>query len=544
MTVATEMLQKYGPKIKTPLPGPEARRIVEADDRLISPSYTRSYPMVAKRGRGVRVEDVDGNEFLDFAAGIAVVSTGHCHPEVVAAIQQQAGELIHMSGTDFYYEGLIALSERLSGIAPMPGPHRFYYGNSGAEAIECALKIARYHTGRQNIIAFFGAFHGRTMGALSLTASKPQQRRRFAPLVPGVTHIRYPYAYRGCSGGPQEEEAFALGCARYIEEKLFHTTLAPEEVAAIFVEPIQGEGGYVVAPTIFMQELRRICDKYGILLVADEVQSGAGRTGKWWAIEHTGVEPDIVCMAKGIASGMPLGICMTRAAIMDWKPGSHASTFGGNPVCIAAALATIDIIEREGMANAAAQGEKMFARLRQWPSRHPVIGDVRGRGLMIGIEIVKDQGTREVGAAAARPDRRSGVRARAADSWLRGKLDSPCPAAYRERARGVRRARHSGRVCRRGGAGSSAPSRGCGGGRLAARLHSNGGVERSGSASFISGDGGRCRRSASSVSRRKLPLPGTPRRWPRWRAPGAACHGTSPAPHSGTKPRRRDTRSS
>jgi 4-aminobutyrate aminotransferase len=395
MTVAKEILQKYGPKLKTALPGPEARRIVEADDRLISPSYTRSYPMVAKRGRGLRVEDVDGNEFLDFAAGIAVVSTGHCHPEVVAAIQKQAAELIHISGTDFYYEGLVNLSERLSAIAPMPGPHRFYYGNSGAEAIECALKIARYHTGRQNIIAFFGAFHGRTMGALSLTASKPQQRRRFAPLVPGVTHVRYPYAYRGCTGGPQEEEAFALGCARYIEEKLFRTTLPPEEVAAIFVEPIQGEGGYVVAPTIFMQELRRICDKYGILLVADEVQSGAGRTGKWWAIEHTGVEPDIVCMAKGIASGMPLGICMTRAAIMDWKPGSHASTFGGNPVCIASALATIDIIEREGLANATRQGQNIFARLSDWPSKHSIIGDVRGRGLMIGIEIVKDQQTRE-----------------------------------------------------------------------------------------------------------------------------------------------------
>jgi len=394
-TATSEILSQYGPKLNTPLPGPEARRIVEADDRLISPSYTRSYPLVAKRGRGVRVEDVDGNEFLDFAAGIAVVSTGHCHPEVVGAIQKQAAELIHMSGTDFYYEALVTLSERLSAIAPMPGPHRFYYGNSGAEAIECALKVARYHTGRQNIIAFFGAFHGRTMGALSLTASKPQQRRRFAPLVPGVTHIRYPYAYRGCSGGPQEEDAFALACARYIEDKLFHTTLAPEEVAAIFVEPIQGEGGYVVAPTIFMQELRRICDKHGILLVADEVQSGAARTGKWWAIEHTGVEPDIVCMAKGIASGMPLGVCMTRASIMDWKRGSHASTFGGNPVCIAAALATLDVLEREGMANAALQGEKMFARLRDWPARHPVLGDVRGRGLMIGLEIVKDQGTRE-----------------------------------------------------------------------------------------------------------------------------------------------------
>src|ERR1700757_3698863 len=386
----------FAPRIHGSLPGPKARAAVAADDRLISPSYTRSYPLVAKRGHGCIVEDVDGNEFLDFAAGIAVTSTGHCHPEVVAAIQKQAGELIHMSGTDFYYEALVTLAERLSAVAPMPGPHRFYYGNSGAEAIECALKIARYHTGRQNVIAFFGAFHGRTMGALSLTASKPQQRRRFAPLVPGVTHVRYPYAYRGCSGGPQAEEAFALGCARYIEDKLFKTTLPPEEVAAIFVEPIQGEGGYVVAPPIFMQELRRICDKYGILLVADEVQSGAGRTGKWWAIEHSGVEPDIVCMAKGIASGMPLGICMTRAEIMDWKPGSHASTFGGNPISIAAALATMDVLEREGIANAAVLGEQMMSRLRQWPARHPVVGDVRGRGLMIGIEIVKDQTTREV----------------------------------------------------------------------------------------------------------------------------------------------------
>jgi 4-aminobutyrate aminotransferase len=399
MTTKTEIFAQHGPKLVTPLPGPNARRIIEADDRLISPSYTRSYPMVAKRGRGVRVEDVDGNEFLDFAAGIAVTSTGHCHPEVVKAIQDQAAELIHISGTDFYYESLVTLSERLSAIAPMPGPHRFYYGNSGAEAVECALKLARYHTGRQHIIAFFGAFHGRTMGALSLTASKPQQRRRFAPLVPGVTHVRYPYAYRGCSGGPQNEEAFALGCARYIEEKLFRTTLPPEEVAAIFVEPIQGEGGYVVAPTIFMQELRRICDKYGILLVADEVQSGAGRTGKWWAIEHTGVEPDIVCSAKGIASGMPLGICMTRAEIMDWKPGSHASTFGGNPVSIAAALATMDILEREGIANAARVGEELLDMLREWPARHPLVGDVRGRGLMIGIEIVKNQETREMAGA-------------------------------------------------------------------------------------------------------------------------------------------------
>ncbi|HEY5255825.1 MAG TPA: acetyl ornithine aminotransferase family protein [Acidobacteriaceae bacterium] len=389
---------KFGPKLVGPLPGPKAKAVVDADTKWLSPSYTRSYPLVAKRGRGIRVEDVDGNQFLDFAAGIGVCSTGHCHPEVVKAIQEQAAELIHMSGTDFYYEAMIQLAERVSKIAPMPGPHKFYYGNSGAEAVECALKLARYHTGRQNIIAFYGAFHGRTMGALSLTASKAQQRRRFGPLVPGITHVRYPYAYRGCSGGPQEEEAFALGCARYIEEKLFKTTMPPEEVAAIFVEPIQGEGGYVVAPTIFMQELRKICDRHGILLVADEVQSGVGRSGKWWAIEHSGVEPDIVCIAKGIASGMPLSICMTRAHIMDWKPGSHASTFGGNPVSIAAAMATLDVLEREGVANAVKVGNAMMQRLKEWPKKHPIVGDVRGRGLMIGIEIVKDRGTREAAA--------------------------------------------------------------------------------------------------------------------------------------------------
>jgi 4-aminobutyrate aminotransferase len=237
------------------------------------------------------------------------------------------------------------------------------------------------------------------MGALSLTASKPQQKRRFAPLVPGVTHVRYPYAYRGCTGGPQEEEAFALGCARYIEEKLFKTILPPEEVAAIFVEPIQGEGGYVVAPDNFLRELREICDRHGILLVVDEVQSGAGRTGKWWAIQHSGVEPDIVCMAKGIASGMPLGVCMSRAEIMDWVPGSHASTFGGNPVSIAAALATIDILEREAIDNAAKVGDKLLDRLHGWKKSHPLVGDVRGRGLMIGVELVKNKETREPATA-------------------------------------------------------------------------------------------------------------------------------------------------
>jgi 4-aminobutyrate aminotransferase len=282
----------------------------------------------------------------------------------------------------------------------MLGPHRIYYGNSGAEAVECALKLARYHTKRQQVIAFFGAFHGRTMGALSLTASKPQQKRRFAPLVPGVTHVRYPDVYRGCEGGPQDAEKFALGCARFIEDKLFKTTLAPEEVAAIFVEPIQGEGGYVIAPTVFMQELRRICDKHGILLVVDEVQSGIGRTGKWWAVEHTGVHPDIVCSAKGIASGMPLGVVISKAEVMDWIPGSHASTFGGNPVCIAAALATLDVIEKEGLLqNAKEVGEYMVKRMADWPRKHKIVGDVRGRGLMIGVEIVKEQKTREYGNA-------------------------------------------------------------------------------------------------------------------------------------------------
>jgi len=390
---------QIGPNIKTALPGPNAKRILDGDERLISPSYTRSYPLVAKRGRGVMIEDVDGNEFMDFAAGIAVCSTGHCHPDVVEAIHRQSSELIHMSGTDFYYENMVTLAERLSKVAPMKGPHRFYFGNSGAEAIEAALKLARYHTKRQQVIAFLGAFHGRTMGALSLTASKPQQKRRFAPLVPGVTHVRYPDVFRGA--GSQSADEFALGCARYIEERLFATVLPPEEVAAIFVEPIQGEGGYVVAPTVFMQELRKICDKYGILLVCDEVQSGCGRTGKWWAVEHTGVEPDMITIAKGIASGMPLSVLMTKADIMDWVPGSHASTFGGNPVAIAAALATMDVLEREAIGNAARVGDHIIERTTAWKKKYDLVGDVRGRGLMIGIDLVKDKQTK----AFAGPER-------------------------------------------------------------------------------------------------------------------------------------------
>jgi len=377
-----------GPNIRTKLPGPNAQRVLAADEALISPSYTRSYPLVAKRGRGLLIEDVDGNEFLDFSAGIAVTATGHCHPEVVAAIQQQAAELIHMSGTDFYYESMVTLGQRLSGIAPMPGPHRLHYSNSGAEAIEAAIKLARYHTRRPTILAFHGAFHGRTMGALALTASKPQQRRRFAPLMPGVEHVPYPNLYRRPAGTDPVE--YGIATARFIEDRLFKTMVPPEEVAAIFVEPIQGEGGYLVAPFEFLRELRRICDEHGILLVADEVQSGCGRTGRWWAIQHSGVEPDIVCIAKGIASGMPLGVTMSRGEIMDWAPGSHASTFGGNPVSIAAALATLDVLEREAMENAAIVGRHIMNRISAWPQRHEIVGDVRGLGLMIGIEIVTD----------------------------------------------------------------------------------------------------------------------------------------------------------
>lgn len=391
ITAPTIERTDFEPHVSGPLPGPLAGRVIHEDQNLISPSYTRCYPLVVKRGLGSWVEDADGNTLLDFTAGIAVNSTGHCHPEVVQAIQDQCARLIHMSGTDFYYEQMPALAKRLSAIAPMPGPHRIYYGNSGAEAVECALKLARYHTGRQHIISFFGAFHGRTMGALSLTGSKVQQKRRFAPLVPGVTHVPYPYAYRAGA----DEETLGIACARYIEEKLFKTILPPEEVAAIILEPIQGEGGYVVAPHSFLREVRRICDEHGILLIDDEVQSGVGRTGKWWAIEHSGVEPDIVCIAKGIASGMPLGVCMSRAEIMDWVPGSHASTFGGNPVSLAAAVATLSIIEREGMRNAAELGTAMLRRLKVWVEKYACVGDVRGRGLMIAIELVRSKQTRE-----------------------------------------------------------------------------------------------------------------------------------------------------
>jgi 4-aminobutyrate aminotransferase len=375
-----------GPRIRTELPGPNARRVLAGDAKYISPSYTRSYPLVAKHGRGMYIEDVDGNEFLDFSAGIAVCSTGHCHPEVVAAIQRQAAELIHMSGTDFYYDLMVSFAEQLSQVAPTPGPHRVYYGNSGTEAIEAAIKLARYHTGRQFIVGFYNAFHGRTFGALSLTSSKVTQRQRFAPLVPGFFHTTYPDPYHP----PHGTADVTAACLEDLD-RLFRTTTPPEEVAAIFIEPVQGEGGYIVPPREFVQELRRICTRHGILFVADEVQSGCGRTGKMWAIEHFGVEPDIVCMAKGIASGMPLGVTLARAEIMDWTPGAHASTFGGNPVVLAAAAATLKLLEGGLVRNAAEIGEHLLRRLRRWPETHRIVGNVRGLGLMIGVEIVSDQ---------------------------------------------------------------------------------------------------------------------------------------------------------
>jgi 4-aminobutyrate aminotransferase len=385
----TTTLSVAGPNIKTKLPGPNAARILKDDDRLMSPAYTRSYPLVAKTGHGAIIVDVDGNEFLDFSAGIAVNSTGHCHPEVVAAIQKQAAELIHMSGTDFYYPQMTELADRLSAIAPMKGPHKFSYGNSGAEAVEAALKLARYHTKRQYVLAFYGAFHGRTMGALSVTCSKAQQRRRFSPLVPGVVHVPFPNMYRKPEGVSDED--YVTQTAAYIEDWVFRTEVPPEECAAIIVEAVQGEGGYLPCPPLFMKELRRLCDKYGIMLICDEVQAGMGRTGKWWAVQHTGVEPDMITIAKGIASGMPLGILMTRAELMDWVPGSHASTFGGNPVAIAAALATIDVLEREAVKNSETIGRYMMERMKTWTSKLPLVGDVRGLGLMIGVELVSDK---------------------------------------------------------------------------------------------------------------------------------------------------------
>jgi 4-aminobutyrate aminotransferase len=380
------------PQIKTSLPGPEAQRTLALDRQFVSPSYTRDYPLVARRGEGMMVEDVDGNVFLDFSAGIAVVSTGHCHPDVVRAIQRQAATLIHMSGTDFYYPLLAQLAEKLAQIAPGNSPKRVYFGNSGTEAMEAAMKLARYHTRRHRFVAFLNSFHGRTFGALSLTASKAVQRNGFGPLLPGVSHVPYPNPYR-CVFGHGAGECHC-DSVNYIE-KLFKTAVPPEEVAAIVVEPIQGEGGYVIPPRNFLARLRELADKHGILLIFDEVQCGMGRTGKMWACNHFDVAPDILVTAKGIASGLPLGVTIARADVMNWRPGAHASTFGGNPVACAAAMETIRLLEEKYIANAAKMGEYILGRIANWREKHPIVGDIRGLGLMVGIELVKNQQTRE-----------------------------------------------------------------------------------------------------------------------------------------------------
>jgi 4-aminobutyrate aminotransferase len=381
------------PIIRTSLPGPQAQKLIKLDTTFVSPSYTRVYPLVVEEASGLWVKDVDGNQFLDFTAGIAVCATGHCHPKVVEAIKNQADKLLHMSGTDFYYTPQIILAEKLAALVPGKGTKRVYFGNSGAEAVEAAFKLARWHTKRELNIAFFGAFHGRTMGALSLTASKTVQKKHYNPLVPGITHIPYAYCYR-CAYNlcyPSCE----LFCVRWVEDTLFRTTVPPEEVAAIFVEPIQGEGGYIVPPPDFHRELHKIARKYGILYVADEVQAGMGRTGKMFAMENFGIDPDITALAKGIASGLPLGAMVAWAEIMDWEAGSHASTFGGNPISCQAAMATIELLEKSLMNNALVQGEHLMAGLRDMQQRFECMGDVRGKGLMVGVELVKDRQTKE-----------------------------------------------------------------------------------------------------------------------------------------------------
>jgi 4-aminobutyrate aminotransferase len=379
------------PDIKTPLPGPKAKAIIDRDARFVSPSYTRDYPFVIARGEGAIVEDVDGNRFLDCAAGIAVNSTGVSHPDVVRAISEQAQKFIHMSGTDFYYEPQVRLAEELASIAPIEGDVRTFFANSGTETTEASIKLSRYFTKRQGIIAFFGGFHGRSLGALALTASKSIQRRGFGPMMPGVYHAPYPDPYRFNGSA----DACAAAALSFIKDQLLVHLVAPDEVAAVVVEPIQGEGGYVVPPAAFLQGLRELTTQHGMLLVVDEVQSGMGRTGKMFACEHFDLKADIVNIAKGIASGLPLGVTCARADVMSWPPGAHASTFGGNPVSCAAANATIKLLKDGLVANAATVGAHLADGLRDLQARHPLIGDVRGKGLMIGIELVRDRTTRE-----------------------------------------------------------------------------------------------------------------------------------------------------
>lgn len=374
-------------------PGPRGQSIIARDDKIMSGSMTPRYPFVMERGQGAHVWDVDGNEYIDFAAGIAVNSTGHSHPEVLKAIIEQAQKFVHIAGTDYYYEVQIQLAERLASLAPFSEGARVFLTNSGAEAVEGAIKVARWYTDRPHIIAFYGAFHGRTLGALSLTASKVIQRDGFFPLIPGVHHIPYNNPYRCMHGREEAACREHCICANYLEDVVFKRTVPGDAVAAIILEPIQGEGGYLVPDPRFVQELREICDKYQILLISDEVQAGMGRSGKWWAIEHAGVEPDIICSAKGIASGMPLGAIIARQHVMSWPPGAHGTTFGGNPISCAAALVTIDLIEKGYMQNAAEQGAYIMDALEEMRTHHPTLrhGRIAGKGLMIGAELVLDE---------------------------------------------------------------------------------------------------------------------------------------------------------
>ena len=378
------------PDIKTKLPGPKAQAIINKDHEYTAPAYGRVYPLVVERGHGMIVEDVDGNVFLDFMAGIAVASTGHSHPRVVKAIEEQARRFLHICGSDFYYEPMMKLAEKLSQLAPGAAPKKVFFTNSGTETVEAAFKLARWSRKRQHVIAFHGAFHGRTMGSLSLTASRSSHRSGFSPLMPDVHHV--PYGF--CRRCPYhlKHESCEIDCVSYLETVLFRHEVAAEQVAAIFVEPIQGEGGYIVPPPEFLPRLQNLCRRHGILLIADEIQSGFGRTGKMFACEHWNIEPDILCVAKGIASGMPLGAMIARSEISTWTHGTHGSTFGGNPVACAAALATIALIEEGLIDNAVTIGTSLKAGLEQLTVKYPVIGDVRGLGLMIGVEFVSNDG--------------------------------------------------------------------------------------------------------------------------------------------------------
>jgi 4-aminobutyrate aminotransferase len=391
----TPTIELQKPIIKTELPGPKAKEIIAADARYVTPSYPRpDYKLVAEKGFGVWIEDVDGNLFLDCNAGVAVCSTGHCHPEIVEAITKQTAKLIHMCGTDYYYRHMPALGKKLDEIVPIEGATKTHFANSGAEAVETALKLAMYHTRRQKFISFFGSFHGRTLGALSLTSSKKAQRLGFMRQALDVVHIPYPNKIRSPFANVTDEESASMATIDWIENRLFQTTTPPEEVAGIVVEVVQGEGGYVPAPKNFLKELRRICDEHGIMLIVDEVQSGMGRTGKMFALEHyEDVKADIICLAKGIGSGLPIGVCVAKADVMDWHKGAHASTFGGNPVCIASALKTIELLENGLMENAATVGEYLQNGLRELMKKHDQIGDVRGLGLMVGVEFVESRET-------------------------------------------------------------------------------------------------------------------------------------------------------